>query len=182
MLGILTGFVEELREVGIPVPQAIKRISFGVTAMLGIGVFLLELDPPDLLIFLNLFAFGGLEAAFIWPVVLGLYWKWGNKYGAIASMITGIGTYVALHFYNQEYGNLLGVHTVTFPVLLSLVAFIAFSLLIGRKAYDYAGEIFTIKLTGRKMNIYSKPERRHDWIEAMESIHDPDRRHDRLGI
>lgn len=119
--------------------KTIKRISFGVTAMLGIGVFLLALDPPDLLIFLNLFAFGGLEAAFIWPVVLGLYWKWGNKYGAIASMITGIGTYVALHFYNQEYGNLLGVHTVTFPVLLSLVAFIAFSLLIGRKAYDYAG-------------------------------------------
>ncbi|PKH10636.1 sodium/pantothenate symporter [Planomicrobium sp. MB-3u-38] len=119
--------------------KTIKRISFGVTAMLGIGVFLLALDPPDLLIFLNLFAFGGLEAAFIWPVVLGLYWKWGNKYGAIASMITGIGTYVALHFYNQEYGNLLGVHTVTFPVLLSLVAFIAFSLLVGRKAYDYAG-------------------------------------------
>lgn len=119
--------------------KTIKRISFGVTAALGAGVFLLALDPPDLLIFLNLFAFGGLEAAFIWPVVLGLYWKWGNKYGAIASMVTGIGTYVALHFYNQEYGNLLGVHTVTFPVLLSLVAFIAFSLLIGRKAYDYAG-------------------------------------------
>ena len=99
----------------------------------------MALDPPDLLIFLNLFAFGGLEAAFIWPVVLGLYWKWGNKYGAIASMITGIGTYIALHFYNQAYGNLYGVHTVTFPVLLSFVAFIVFSLLIGRKAYDYAG-------------------------------------------
>ncbi|WP_422123986.1 sodium/pantothenate symporter [Planococcus sp. X10-3] len=118
--------------------KTIKRISFGVTGLLGIGVFLLALDPPDLLIFLNLFAFGGLEAAFVWPIVLGLYWKWGNKYGAIASMVTGIGTYVALHFYNQAYGNLLGVHTVTFPVLLSLVAFIAFSLLIGRKAYDYS--------------------------------------------
>ncbi len=32
------------------------------------------------------------------------------------------------------------------------------------------------------MNIYSKPERRHDWIEAMESIYDPDGCHDRLGI
>lgn len=117
--------------------KTIKRISFGVTGALGAGVFLLALDPPDLLIFLNLFAFGGLEAAFIWPVVLGLYWKWGNKYGAIASMITGIATYIALHFYNQEYGNLLGVHTVTFPVMLSLLAFIAFSLLIDRKAYSY---------------------------------------------
>ncbi|WP_394121349.1 sodium/pantothenate symporter [Planococcus donghaensis] len=117
--------------------KTIKRVSFGVTGILGIIVFLLALDPPDLLIFLNLFAFGGLEAAFIWPIVLGLYWKWGNKYGAIASMATGILSYIGLHFYNLENGNLFGVHTVTLPVLLSLVAFIAFSLLIGRKAYNY---------------------------------------------
>ena len=117
--------------------KTIKRVSFGVTGILGIIVFLLALDPPDLLIFLNLFAFGGLEAAFIWPIVLGLYWKWGNKYGAIASMATGIISYIGLHFYNLENGNLFGVHTVTLPVLLSLAAFVAFSLLIGRKAYNY---------------------------------------------
>lgn len=117
--------------------KTIKRVSFGVTGILGVIVFLLALDPPDLLIFLNLFAFGGLEAAFIWPIVLGLYWKWGNKYGAIASMATGITSYIGLHFYNLENGNLFGVHTVTLPVLLSLVAFIVFSLLIGRKAYNY---------------------------------------------
>ncbi|HSP22892.1 MAG TPA: sodium/pantothenate symporter [Planococcus sp. (in: firmicutes)] len=117
--------------------KTIKRLSFGVTGTLGAIVFLLAINPPDLLIFLNLFAFGGLEAAFIWPVVLGLYWKWSNKYGAIASMVTGITSYVALHFYNTANGNLFGVHTVTVPVLLSLLAFVAFSLLIGRKAYDY---------------------------------------------
>ncbi|ALS76289.1 sodium/pantothenate symporter [Planococcus rifietoensis] len=117
--------------------KTIKRMSFGVTGILGVIVFLLALDPPDLLIFLNLFAFGGLEAAFIWPIVLGLYWKWGNKYGAIASMATGILSYIALHFYNIENGNLFGVHTVTLPVVLSLLAFIAFSLLIKRQAYDY---------------------------------------------
>lgn len=117
--------------------KTIKRISFGVTGVLGIIVFLLALNPPELLIFLNLFAFGGLEAAFIWPIVLGLYWKWGNKYGAIASMVTGISSYIALHFYNLANGNLFGVHTVTVPVLLSLAAFIAFSLLIDRKAYQY---------------------------------------------
>ncbi|KOF09473.1 sodium/panthothenate symporter [Planococcus glaciei] len=123
--------------------KAIKRISFGITGALGVVVFLLALDPPELLIFLNLFAFGGLEAAFIWPVVLGLYWKWGNKYGALASMIVGITSYVALHFYNNANGELFGVHTVTFPVVLSFIAFIVFSLLIGRKAYDY--NVKTIK-------------------------------------
>ncbi len=122
--------------------KAVKRMSFGVTGILGTIVFLLALDPPDLLIFLNLFAFGGLEAAFIWPIVLGLYWKWGNAHGAIASMITGISSYIALHFYNAANGNLFDVHTVTVPVILSLVAYIAFSLLINRKAYNYHAVLY----------------------------------------
>lgn len=117
--------------------KSVKWISFGVTGVLGVIVFLLALQPPELLIFLNLFAFGGLEAAFIWPVVLGLYWKYGNKYGAIASMITGIASYIAIHFYNEAYGNLLGVHTVTVPVVLSFIAFVVFSLAIKRKAFVY---------------------------------------------
>lgn len=117
--------------------RRIKIVSFGVTGILGAIVFLLALKPPELLIFLNLFSFGGLEAAFIWPVVLGLYWKYGNKYGAIASMLTGMLSYIGLHFYNEAYGNLFGVHTVTIPVLLSLVAYIVFSLFVKRQAYQF---------------------------------------------
>lgn len=119
------------------VERRIKQVSFGVTGLLGAIVFLLALQPPELLIFLNLFSFGGLEAAFIWPVVLGLYWKYGNKYGAIASMITGMLSYVALHFYNEANGELFGVHTVTLPILLSLVAYIVFSLAVKREAYRF---------------------------------------------
>ncbi|MBO1911272.1 hypothetical protein J4G37_41580, partial [Microvirga sp. 3-52] len=78
-----------------------------------------------------------LEAAFIWPVVMGLYWKYGNKYGAIASMITGMVTYIALHFYNEANGFLFGVHTVTFPIVFSFVAYVAFSLLIKKKEFVY---------------------------------------------
>ncbi|WP_342528114.1 sodium/pantothenate symporter [Chryseomicrobium sp. FSL W7-1435] len=117
--------------------KTVKRLSFGVTAVLGSIVFVLAVDPPELLIFLNLFAFGGLEAAFIWPIVLGLYWKYGNKYGAIASMLTGIIGYIALHFYNTANGNLFGIHTVVVPVVLSFIAYIVFSLLIKRQVYRY---------------------------------------------
>lgn len=117
--------------------KTIKQISFGVTALLGTVVALLALQPPDLLIFLNLFAFGGLEAAFIWPIVLGLYWNYGNKWGALLSMITGITSYIVIHFYNSTHGNLLDVHTVTIPVVLSLLSYIAGSLLIERKKYYF---------------------------------------------
>ncbi|RPF54411.1 sodium/pantothenate symporter [Aquisalibacillus elongatus] len=112
----------------------VQNVSFSVTAIIGIIVFLLAIEPPEFIIFLNLFAFGGLEAAFIWPVVLGLYWQDGNKYGAIASMITGIGSYIGIHFYNEAYGNLLGVHTVTLPVFLSLFAFVLFSMAFRKKS------------------------------------------------
>ncbi|SEM10546.1 sodium/pantothenate symporter [Mesobacillus persicus] len=105
--------------------QTVKNMSFGVTTILGVLVFLMALSPPDLIIWLNLFSFGGLEAAFIWPVVMGLYWRTGNKYGAISSMIVGVGSYILFHLY---FPNPFGVHTVVLPIILSLVAFIVGSL------------------------------------------------------
>ncbi|MGG0663029.1 sodium/pantothenate symporter [Viridibacillus arvi] len=104
----------------------IKKASFYVTTVIGIAVVLVALRPPDLLIWLNLFAFGGLESVFLWPVIFGLYWKTGNKYGAIASMIIGITSYI---YIDQIMPSVLGMHTVTLPIILSLVAFVVVSLL-----------------------------------------------------
>ncbi|MCA0971470.1 sodium/pantothenate symporter [Halobacillus litoralis] len=103
----------------------VKKWSFTVTGVLGILVFLMALNPPDLLIWLNLFAFGGLEATFIWPVVLGLYWKRGNKYGALASMVVGITSYIVV---DQFFPSVFGVHNVVLPIVLSLAAYVIGSL------------------------------------------------------
>lgn len=115
----------------------VKNISMISTAVIGIVAFALAISPPELLIFLNLFAFGGLEAAFIWPLVMGLYWSKANKSGVIASMVVGIGSYILNHLYNEANGELLGLHAVTIPVFLSLVAFIIFSLIFTEKAYEF---------------------------------------------
>ncbi|SFB06433.1 sodium/pantothenate symporter [Lentibacillus halodurans] len=105
--------------------QRVKRLSIGITAVLGIIVFLMALNPPDLIIWLNLFAFGGLEAAFIWPIVMGLYWKKGNKYGAFASMVTGVGFYILSDtFFPQPFG----LHSVVLPVAVSFFAYVLVSL------------------------------------------------------
>jgi sodium/pantothenate symporter len=103
----------------------IKRLSFMVTTIVGVAVVALALRPPDLLIWLNLFAFGGLESAFLWNIVLGLYWRGANKYGAIASIIVGIVSYVYIYHF---HGNLFGMHSVTIPVLTSLLVFVLVSL------------------------------------------------------
>ncbi|WP_449539779.1 sodium/pantothenate symporter [Ferdinandcohnia sp. Marseille-Q9671] len=118
--------------------RVVKRLSMTVTALIGILVLLFATNPPDLLIWLNLFAFGGLEAAFIWPIVLGLYWKTGNKYGAISSMVVGVGSYVFIHTFHPEP---FGMHSVVIPVLLSLVAYITMSLLIKEKDSRHLEEI-----------------------------------------
>jgi sodium/pantothenate symporter len=105
--------------------KRVKWLSIGITAILGIIVFFMAINPPDLIIWLNLFAFGGLEAAFIWPIILGLYWSKGNKYGALASMIVGVGFYILSDsFFPQP----LGLHSVVLPVVFSFFAYIFVSL------------------------------------------------------
>ncbi|MEH7095003.1 sodium/pantothenate symporter [Neobacillus vireti] len=110
--------------------KQIKKVSFSVTAIIGIIVIILALSPPDLIVWLNLFSFGGLESVFIWPVVLGLYWNKGNKYGAITSMIIGMGSYILL---DRFYPNAFGLHTVVLPIVLSLLGFIIVSLVSQQK-------------------------------------------------
>ncbi|MBS3681420.1 sodium/pantothenate symporter [Ornithinibacillus massiliensis] len=119
--------------------QTVKRMSLSVTAILGVIVFIMALNPPELIIWLNLFAFGGLEAAFIWPIVLGLYWKNGNKYGAIASIITGVGIYLLsdllpklLPSYSDTFEVIFkpfGIHAVVVPVVVSFFAYVIVSLI-----------------------------------------------------
>lgn len=103
----------------------IKKASFIVTTTIGLAVVLFAMNPPDLIVWLNLFAFGGLEAVFIWSVVLGLYWPKANRYGAIASMITGMGLYIAI---DRLAPHIFGMHTVTLPIISSLLIFIIVSL------------------------------------------------------
>ena len=97
-----------------------------VFVIFGTAVVLFALNPPEFLIWLNLFAFGGLEAAFLWSVVFGLYWKKANKYGAIASMLSGITLYILI---DRMSPHIFGMHTVTLPILVSLIVFVSVSLI-----------------------------------------------------
>ncbi|MBS4222053.1 sodium/pantothenate symporter [Lederbergia citrea] len=128
LLLVASAIVKDLY-VGYVNPRAeitkIKRVSFWTTALIGVAVFLLAIHPPELLIWLNLFSFGGLEAVFIWPIVLGLYWRKGNKYGAISSMVAGMGSYIYFHLFIP---NAFGMHTVVLPVIISFFIFVIISL------------------------------------------------------
>ncbi len=98
----------------------ISRMSLGCTLAAGFLVFLAAFRPPDLLVWINLFAFGGLEAVFLWPIVLGLYWKKANAAGTILSIITGLGIFMLLSITKIP---VFGLHPIVPTVVISFAAF-----------------------------------------------------------
>ncbi|MFK4765427.1 sodium/pantothenate symporter [Desulfobaculum sp. SPO524] len=100
---------------------SLKQKSLISTSVIGLLVFLAAIEPPDLLVWINLFAFGGLEAVFLWPIILGLYWKQANSTGAVASILVGVSTFFVLTIAKPDMG---GVHAIVPTTLASLVAFV----------------------------------------------------------
>lgn len=92
--------------------------------ILGVIIFAVSINPPELMVWLNLFATAGQISTFLWPTILGLYWKKANKEGALVSMFVGIGTYI---YFNYFMPRPLGLHAIVPSLVLSLVAFIIVS-------------------------------------------------------
>ncbi|MBE2897293.1 sodium/pantothenate symporter [Pasteurellaceae bacterium 20609_3] len=101
--------------------RRLSRISSVITLLISILLIFAALNPPDMLIWLNIFAFGGLEAAFLWVIVLGLYWEKANAYGAIASMLTGMICYIGL---TAAGVKLFHFHAIVPSLILGLLAFL----------------------------------------------------------
>lgn len=112
----------------------IRRISFGITAFLGVIVFFMALSPPDLLVWINLFAFGGLEAVFLWPVVLGLYWRKANAAGALSSIFVGVFIFLGLSIAKPPLWN---IHPIVPSLALAGLAFVLITFLTTKSSLPY---------------------------------------------
>ncbi|WP_075182935.1 sodium/pantothenate symporter [Pantoea sp. 1.19] len=101
--------------------RRLKRLSGLVTLLLGLLLLLAAWRPPEMIIWLNLLAFGGLEAVFLWPLLLGLYWQQANAHGALSAMVIGAGVYTSLAALGLQPW---GFHPIVPALALSLLAFI----------------------------------------------------------
>ena len=79
--------------------KKIGKVSILATSVIGIAIYLVAFNPPDLIVWLNL-------------------------YGAIASIISGITTYI---LFSEIWPRPFGLHTIVLPLLISLVLFIIVS-------------------------------------------------------
>ena len=118
--------------------QTLTRLSFITTGILGIVVFIFSINPPSLIVWVNLFAFGGLEAAFLCPTIFGLYWKKANATGAILSMIGGVGVYF---YYTISGVNYIGMNQIVPTIVIAIILFVIGSY-IGKKPDKETIELF----------------------------------------
>ena len=116
-------YLHHAQKHGRDVPEErLRRLSMGVTAVLGVIVFLLAVSPPSLIWLINMFAFGGLETAFFWVLVFGLFTRWANRTGALAAMAGGTVIYCAAMALGIKP---LGLHPISVGITASLILFLA---------------------------------------------------------
>ena len=117
---------------------AVSRLSYFSTLIIGGAVVVVSLTPPAYVQFVVVFALGGLQSMFIAPIVFGLFWKRATKWGAIASMYSGLVCYLVLEvFFPDLFG---GIINLVPALVLSIVAMVVVSLLTPRPS----GEIIQV--------------------------------------
>ena len=105
--------------------RALSVSSQAVTLGLGAVVFVLAVVPPDVIWKINMFAFGGLETAFFWVMVCGLFWRRANRTGALWSMAGGTLAYCATMALGFKVADL---HQIVIGIVVAGVCMVAGSL------------------------------------------------------
>ena len=103
----------------------LKKISLAISFSIGLITYLLSINQSSLIVWINLFAFSGQEVLFFVPMVIGIYWKRGTAYGAIASVISG---FIVLIILSQFSISILGLHNIVPSLLIALISYILVSL------------------------------------------------------
>jgi sodium/pantothenate symporter len=99
----------------------LKRISLWTTIIYASLVFVAATNPPDMIIWLNLVALGGLQAVFLWLLVFGLHWSKASATGALSSMVIGLGVYISLVWTKPD---MAGIHPIVPTIITGMLAFV----------------------------------------------------------
>ena len=109
--------------------KKIPIFVYGVNILVILLIMLLSMRPPSLIVNVNLFAFGGLEVTFLWPILLGLYWKKAEKYGALSSIVVGLISYILV----KTVYVIKFIEPVVISLLISFVVFVIVSIVANKK-------------------------------------------------
>ena len=109
-------------EKGESLSNSMVRVySLTATVVLGLVVYAIAINPPTVIWQINMFAFGGLETAFFWVLIFGLFWPNANKYGAIAAMGGGVLVYCVTMAMKIKF---MSLHQIVLGIVFSLLLFL----------------------------------------------------------
>ena len=91
-----------------------------LTGLLGVAAIVLAVKPLDVIAWINMFAFGGLELAFLLPLLGGLFWRGATAHGALASVTGGIAVYLTVSLLKIPVG---GFHAIVPGMIAAIVLF-----------------------------------------------------------
>ena len=99
----------------------VRLFSMITTIILGFGIYFIAIAPPSVIWKINMFAFGGLETAFFWVLIFGLFWSKANSTGAIWSMFGGVVVYCSAMALGIK---IFSLHQIVIGIGSSLVFFL----------------------------------------------------------
>ena len=102
-----------------------KLSSALIVFITGAIVVFFTLHASKIIFFLNLFAFGGLECSFFWPLVGGLFWKKGTKEAALGSSLGAVAVYIFCHY----FVHVAGINAVVWGLLAGGIIYFAAGLI-----------------------------------------------------
>ncbi len=119
----------------------IARITVIIVALFGIYFA----SNPDSSIFRVVsFAWAGFGATFGPVMLMALFWKRCNKYGAIAGMITGAAMVFVWKFLVKPLGGLFAIYELLPAFVISLIVIVVVSLCTGKPDDEIIGEFESV--------------------------------------
>ena len=95
-----------------------KLIARGTTMVMGVVAITLALFPMDIVVWVNMFAFGGLESAFVWPIFFGMFWRRFNTCGLLTSIALSLSVYAIFMIFKLPF---FGCHSIVPAMLAGLI-------------------------------------------------------------
>lgn len=104
--------------------QSMRRLSYLVTAVVGVAAVWGAINPPDFLQDIIVYVGSGLAACFLFPVALALYWPRTTTAGAAAAMVGGFLAHLSLYlagiWFNGSFFRPVQLLNLD-PILLGLI-------------------------------------------------------------
>lgn len=108
---------------------------------------ILALKPPQFLQLIVVFAGTGLGSTFTWPIILAIFWPRMNKYGGLAGIIGGFGSFVTQYTLMGDT-SFYGFHPFVWSFFFSLACSILGSLMTRKQSAAYLAVYFPTERSG----------------------------------